>query len=201
MQIHQLKRNHPNKTSQQVGRGGTRGKTSGRGGKGQTARAGHKVRPEMRDVIKRMPKLRGRGKNINTSRQEKPIVISLDRLQKKFPNGGVISPKELIDQKLISLQKGKIPKVKILGDGEVSTKIELNGLEVSASAKTKIEKAGGKVNATAKTNDKARKVEAKANALKSNPIKVKIEKAEVKVNNTKAKKEKVEKADSKAKAK
>ena len=46
-----------------VGRGGKRGKTSGRGTKGQNARAGRKKRPEMRDFIKRIPKLRGRGKS------------------------------------------------------------------------------------------------------------------------------------------
>ncbi|OHA92238.1 MAG: hypothetical protein A3J09_02040 [Candidatus Zambryskibacteria bacterium RIFCSPLOWO2_02_FULL_51_21] len=63
MQFHTLKRKTPNKTSRQVGRGGTRGKTAGRGTKGQNARAGHKNRPELRDVIKRVPKLRGRGKS------------------------------------------------------------------------------------------------------------------------------------------
>ena len=67
MQSHTLKRNHPNKKTKQIGRGGTRGKTAGRGTKGQNARAGHKKRPEIRDFIKRIPKLRGRGKNINTS--------------------------------------------------------------------------------------------------------------------------------------
>ena len=63
MQHHNLKRKTPNKKSRQVGRGGTRGKTAGRGTKGQNARAGHKKRPELRDFIKRFPKLRGRGKN------------------------------------------------------------------------------------------------------------------------------------------
>ncbi len=63
MQFHTLKRHTPNKKSKQVGRGGTRGKTSGRGTKGQNARAGRKKRPELRDFIKRVPKLRGRGKS------------------------------------------------------------------------------------------------------------------------------------------
>jgi large subunit ribosomal protein L15 len=71
MQFHSLKRKTPNKKSRQVGRGGTRGKTSGRGTKGQNARAGHKNRPELRDFIKRVPKLRGRGKNSNKSIQSK----------------------------------------------------------------------------------------------------------------------------------
>ena len=63
MQFHNLKSKTPRKKSKQVGRGGTRGKTAGRGTKGQNARAGHKKRPELRDFIKRFPKLRGRGVN------------------------------------------------------------------------------------------------------------------------------------------
>jgi large subunit ribosomal protein L15 len=70
MQFHTLKRKTPNKKSTQVGRGGTRGKTSGRDTKGQNARAGRKKRPELRDFIKRVPKLRGRGKNSNKSIQK-----------------------------------------------------------------------------------------------------------------------------------
>ena len=59
MQIHNLKRKHKNKKDRIVGRGGKHAKTSGRGGKGQTARAGNKRRPELRDIIKKLPKNRG----------------------------------------------------------------------------------------------------------------------------------------------
>ena len=59
MQIHNLKREHKNKKDRQVGRGGKHAKTAGRGGKGQTARAGNKRRPELRDIIKKLPKNRG----------------------------------------------------------------------------------------------------------------------------------------------
>ena len=59
MQIHNLKRTHKNKKDRLVGRGGKHAKTSGRGGKGQTARAGNKRRPELRDIIKKLPKNRG----------------------------------------------------------------------------------------------------------------------------------------------
>ena len=62
MQLHQLKPKTPQKDRRYVGRGGKRGKTAGRGTKGQKARAGAKFRPEIRDFIKRLPKLRGRGK-------------------------------------------------------------------------------------------------------------------------------------------
>lgn len=77
MQFHSLKRKTPNKKSQQVGRGGTRGKTAGRGTKGQNARSGRKKRPELRDVIKRVPKLRGRGKAGLKSRQTKLVGEAL----------------------------------------------------------------------------------------------------------------------------
>ena len=56
MQIHNLKRTHKNKKDRLIGRGGKHAKTSGRGGKGQTARAGNKRRPELRDIIKKLPK-------------------------------------------------------------------------------------------------------------------------------------------------
>lgn len=71
MQFHNLIAKTKRKYPKQVGRGGTRGKTSGRGTKGQNARAGHKKRPEMREVIKRIPKLRGRGKSSLKSFQTK----------------------------------------------------------------------------------------------------------------------------------
>jgi len=59
MQLHNLKRKNKNKKDRLVGRGGKHAKTSGRGGKGQTARAGNKRRPELRDIIKKLPKNRG----------------------------------------------------------------------------------------------------------------------------------------------
>lgn len=71
MQLHTLQAKTKRKRGKQVGRGGTRGKTSGRGTKGQNARSGRKKRPELRDVIKRVPKLRGRGKSGLRSRQVK----------------------------------------------------------------------------------------------------------------------------------
>ena len=54
MQLHTLKRKTQRQTKQQVGRGSKRGKTSGRGQKGQTSRAGRKLRPEIREIIKQI---------------------------------------------------------------------------------------------------------------------------------------------------
>lgn len=79
MQIHNLKRTHKNKKDRLVGRGGKHAKTSGRGGKGQTARAGNKRRPELRDIIKKLPKNRGyQFKSI-----QKVFILGKDKLVNK----------------------------------------------------------------------------------------------------------------------
>lgn len=128
-----------------VGRGGKRGKTSGRGGKGQTARAGNKKRPELRDFIKRIPKLRGRGKNSNKSFQERQTPVNLHSLETVFSAGDTVTAASLIEKKVVSTFQGKVPAIKILADGDLTKKLTIEGLKVSAGAKAKIEKAGGSV--------------------------------------------------------
>lgn len=145
MQSHELKRVTKNKKHRQMGRGGTRGKTSGRGTKGQNARAGHKKRPEIRDFIKRIPKLRGRGKNLNTSIQSKFSTVNLGLLNKLCKNGDVVSPESLVKYNVLTMSKGNLPKVKILATGTLDKKLTFEGCVMSASAKTAIEKAGGSV--------------------------------------------------------
>jgi large subunit ribosomal protein L15 len=148
MQIHNIKREHPNKESRRVGRGGVHGKTSGRGTKGQKARAGHRMRPEMRDIIKKLPKKRGYGKNRARSvvpMNLRPLVLNVGFLEKHFEAGASVTFATLSEKKLVKTQKGKIPTVKILGNGEITKKLVLSGLNVSARAKAKIEKAGGSV--------------------------------------------------------
>ena len=136
--------------SRRVGRGGKRGKTSGRGGKGQTARAGNKRRPEWRDAIKKIPKRRGYGRN--RSRTVVPYVrvaaVSLESISQSFADGAVITPRALIAKGFVRRVSGKIPHVRILGD-KVSMKFNLRNLSVSVSAKAAIEKAGGSVKAVA----------------------------------------------------
>jgi len=142
MKIHNLKRVTKNRKTAIVGRGGKRGKTSGRGGKGQTARAGHKVRPEWRDIIKKMPKLRGYAfKSI----QSKFVVVNLAQLESIFSNGDTVSPSTLVKKNVLETRLGKNPKVKILALGDLSKKLKISNCNVSAEAKTKIEKAGGEV--------------------------------------------------------
>jgi len=144
MQSHNLKRNNPNKKSRQVGRGGTRGKTSGRGTKGQNARAGHKKRPEIRDFIKRIPKLRGRGKNTNKSIQLKPVIVNLKKLN-SFKDGEKISPQILVKRGILKAKNKTLLVVKILGTGDLKRVLKIENCLVSVSAKTAIEKAGGSV--------------------------------------------------------
>lgn len=145
MQINNLKPRTKTKKTMIVGRGGKRGKTSGRGGKGQTARAGNKRRPELRDFIKRIPKLRGRGKNSHKSIETKPTVVNLETIEKNFKAGDVVSEKTLIEKKVITTFEGRIPHVKILSDGELTKKVIIEGCKVSKEAMVKIEKAGGSV--------------------------------------------------------
>lgn len=148
MQIHEIKRVHPNKKARRIGRGTTRGKTSGRGTKGQKARAGHKMRPELRDVIKKLPKLRGHGKNrarTVDSSIVKPVNVTLAAIEKTFDTGASVTPATLLEKKLIRASKGKLPQVKILSTGEITKKVSVSKCLLSASAKAKIDKAGGSV--------------------------------------------------------
>ena len=145
MQLHTLKPVHKNKPTMIVGRGGKRGKTSGRGGKGQTARAGNKRRPELRDFIKRLPKLRGRGVNPLKPYGSKPFVINLGNIEKVFDKGASVTPATLLEKGLVSTISGRLPKIKILGAGDFTKAVSISGCIVSNSAKEIIEKAGGSV--------------------------------------------------------
>ena len=142
MQIHNLKRKTPNRVTELVGRGGKRGKTSGRGQKGQNARAGNKKRPEMRERIKKLPKLRG---YMFKGFGETVWPVNVGQLAEIFPQGGNVTPALIAKAGLAEVYKGKNPVVKILGTGEITKKITVSGCKVSASAKTKIEKAGGAI--------------------------------------------------------
>lgn len=132
-----------------VGRGqsSTRGKTSGKGGKGQTARAGHKIRPALRDIIKKIPKRRGYGKNRGRTvwnAKPRPSTVTLSQIESKIA-AGPLTPKVLIENGLLHSRKGLKLKVKIVGSS-VSKKYAVEGALITAGAKAAIEKAGGHVN-------------------------------------------------------
>jgi large subunit ribosomal protein L15 len=148
MQLHSFSPRTKNKKNPPVGRGGKRGKTSGRGGKGQTARAGHKIRPEVRDLIKKLPKLRGHGKNRARSVRTNRIALSavnLSALDLNYKVGETVSPASLLARGLVRRAKGRAPVVKILGTGEITKALIVKGCTLSAPALAAITKAGGTI--------------------------------------------------------
>jgi large subunit ribosomal protein L15 len=146
MQIHTIS-SSGNKRAKRVGRGGKRGTYSGRGIKGQRARSGRRIRPQLRDILKKIPKKRGYR---FTSFRTRPFGINLSSLEKTFNAGDAISPAALVKKGLVRKQGKKNPPVKILGTGEITKKFTVEGCAVSASAKEKLERAGGIVKPYAK---------------------------------------------------
>lgn len=109
------------KNKKRIGRDGKKGNYSGRGMKGQKARAGRRIRPAQRDVILKFPKLRGvKFKSIKS----KPIVINLDKIDKKFNEGERVDYQILNERKIVKIPKSKKNiKIKILGKGELNKKL------------------------------------------------------------------------------
>lgn len=120
---------------------GSKGKTAGRGTKGTGARTTTRVGFEGGGVnlVMRTPKLRGFKNPFRVEYQ----VVNLDKLGELYPKGGKVTVGDLVAKGAV--RKGE--PVKVLGNGDVSVKLEVVVDKVSASAKTKIEAAGGSVNA------------------------------------------------------
>lgn len=149
MQLHNLTAHSARTRKKRIGRGGKRGKTSGRGHKGQLARAGNSTRPEMREQIKKLPKLRGHGvnraKTVHSGRT-RPVVVNVAALEAAFKKGETVSPKTLVAKGVVAgSAKRNLPLVKVLGNGDLSTALTVENCQVSQSAKAKIEAAGGSV--------------------------------------------------------
>ena len=124
------------------GRGeGSKGKTAGRGTKGTGARTTTRLGFEGGGVnlVMRTPKLRGFKNPFRVEYQ----VVNLDKLGELYPKGGKVTIDDLVAKGAV--RKGE--PVKVLGNGDVSVKLEVAVDKVSESAKTKIEAAGGSVNA------------------------------------------------------
>lgn len=131
------------KKKKRVGRGGKRGTTSGRGTKGQKSRAGHKIRPALRDLVKKIPKKRG----VKFSKQQvKRIVLNLGVLDKHFKAGQKVTLKTLQKQGLINTPYRKSNfTVKVLDRGKITQKLIFENIDVSKSAADKIFAVGGEV--------------------------------------------------------
>ena len=142
MQFHLLKPYTRSKREKRVGRGGKRGTTSGRGTKGQKARAGAKIRPAIRDIIKKLPKRRGyRFRPF----RPKPAVVDLAAVADAFLGGGVIDPASLITKGLLRKRSGSTPAVKVLGNAPIKKKLFFRGIAFSHAARASVLAAGGSI--------------------------------------------------------
>jgi len=141
LKVHHLRPAPGAKTAKtRVGRGeASKGKTAGRGTKGQKARYQIPERFEggQMPMHMRLPKLRGFKNPFRVEYQ----VVNLDKLSALYPNGGDVTVADLVD-------KGAVRKgapVKVLGTGELTVKLSVSVDAYSSSAKDKILAAGGSV--------------------------------------------------------
>lgn len=142
MQLHELQPQRQKTAKQRVGRGGKRGTFSGRGVKGQKSRAGRKMPPAMRELIKRYHKLRGYRQVL---KPKLAVDVTLKELSKKFQDGAIISPAALVKERVIRRINGRIPSVKILGTKDFAARFIVRGCMMTAGVKAQMEKAGGSV--------------------------------------------------------
>lgn len=131
------------KDRKRIGRGGSRGGTSGRGGKGQKARSGANLgilfEGGQMPLTRRIPK---RGFN-NTRFQEEIEIVQLADIHEAFENGAVVTRESLMEAGLIKGRKGSM--VKVLSSGTVDKKLTLHTDFISKSAQGQIVQAGGLV--------------------------------------------------------
>ncbi len=148
MKLNEIKDNFgSNKSRKRIGRGigSGKGKTSGKGHKGQKSRSGVSIKGfegGQMPIHRRLPK---RGfTNINRINYTE---LNLDNIQ-KLVDGKKIDPKKIISYKTLfdlGLVKSKNAKIKLLGKGNIKVKIDIEVSAFSNSAKDSVEKLGGSV--------------------------------------------------------
>ncbi len=136
------------KTERRVGRGhgSGRGKTAGRGMKGQKARTGGHIHRAFNGgqtrLSKRLPFVRGLG-NSNDAFRDEYSILNIEELG-KFEANAQVSPETLVKAGLLTAAEGK-GLIKVLGNGEVDRALTLRVHKISAGARAKIEAAGGSI--------------------------------------------------------
>jgi len=170
MSLHEVHQGvHKHKKTRRIGRGtgSGRGKTAGKGHKGQIARSGWKTLPIFQGggspLVRRIPK-RGFTNIFGLTVAE----VNVSDLDKLFDAGGTVTPDALAEKGFL---KKRYDVLKVLGNGELTKKLAVSAHRFSASAKEKIEKAGGsatelKLKTTVAEKKSARKL-AKATAKSS----------------------------------
>ena len=144
MKLHEMKPAEGEKKAvKRLGRGigsGT-GKTSGKGHKGQWARSGGGVRPGFEGgqmpLTRRLPK-----RGFNNYFRKSYATINVSDLE-KFDNGATVNMDILFDAKIIGRKEAD--GLKVLGNGTLTKKLNVEAAKFTATAKEKIEKAGGKI--------------------------------------------------------
>ncbi len=141
LKLHHLRPAPGAKTAKtRVGRGeGGKGKTAGRGTKGSKARGQVSAGFEggQMPLHMRLPKLKGFTNRFRVEHQ----VVNLDRIAALYPDGGEVTAESLAERGAV--RPGQ--PVKVLGQGELDTAVQVSAHAFSASARTKIEAAGGTV--------------------------------------------------------
>ena len=131
------------KKRKRVGRGlgSGRGKTCGRGHKGQGSRAGYSVHPTFEGgqmpLVRRIPK-----RGFHNRWALSVAIVNIGDLEARFDDGAEVNSETL---KAKSLAKGRYDVLKVLGNGQLTKKLKVSAHRFSASAREKIEKAGGEV--------------------------------------------------------
>ncbi len=132
-----------NKKRKRVGRGpgSGHGKTAGRGHKGQKSRSGWSASPIFQGgampLVRRVPK-----RGFNNKFALSVVAVNVGDLERVFEAGEDVNPETL---KQRSLAKKRYDVLKILGNGELSKKLNVSAHRFSQSAQEKIEQAGGTV--------------------------------------------------------
>lgn len=146
MQLENIpKRKNRISKGKRIGRGygsGVGGHTVGRGTKGQKSRSGHKSLQFFEGgnvpFFRRMPKYKG----FNPKFKIEAAVVSIEDLEKNYNDGEIVNEETL---KAKALVKKASTKIKVLGQGELSKKLTIEGIQLSESARNKVEKAGGAI--------------------------------------------------------
>ncbi|MGD1817933.1 MAG: 50S ribosomal protein L15 [Pleomorphochaeta sp.] len=126
-----------------VGRGASsKGRASGRGHDGQNSRSGGGVRPGFEGGQMPLYRRVARRGFSNQPFKTEYEVVSLSAISAKFEDGAVVNLEAL---KKANLVKGHSSKAKILSNGEITKKVTIEGIKVSASAVEKITAAGGEI--------------------------------------------------------
>lgn len=145
MKLHDLKPDKGSKRKRtRVGRGiaAGKGKTAGRGTKGQGARSGGGKAPYFEGgqlpLVRRLPFKRGFTNIFRVDYQE----VNVDMLEARFDNGAVVNGESLVEAGLV---RDADKPIAVLGRGDLTKKLTVHAHRISKSANEKIEKAGGSV--------------------------------------------------------